>query len=122
MWAKLDDGLLDHPKILAAAEQLGGNSQAIVVGVYVMGLLWSARHLTDGHLPTSFVRAFAKTSNPLSIADALVKVGLWEADSGKGFRIHDYAEYNPKASHIKAKRRKERLRKQAERHGKDDAN
>lgn len=118
MWARLDDELIDHSKIFVAGEALGKNGPAIALGFYALGLMWSNRHLTDGFLPLAVVRSFRHVDRPTSVADALVKAGLWEKNGGSGYVIHDYSDHNPKASNVKAKRRRERLRKQSEREAK----
>lgn len=115
MWARLDDELIDHRKVFAAGEVIGRNGPAIALGFYAVGLMWCNKHLTDGHLPLSIVKSFRHVSNPVSVADALVNAGLWDRN-GNGFVIHDYTDFgNPTAAKIKAKRRKDRLRKRAER-------
>jgi hypothetical protein len=118
MWARLDDELIDHAKLFAAGHRIGKNGPATALGFYAVGLMWCAKHLTDGFIPMQVVKSFRHVSHPLSIADALVKAGLWEANGGEGFQIHDFSDYNPKASAIKAKRRRDRLRKHAEREAK----
>lgn len=119
MWARLDDELIDHAKLFVAGEALGKNGPAIVLGLYAVGLMWSNKHLTDGFLPIAVVKSFRHVDRPTSVADALVKAGLWEKNGGSGYQIHDFWDHNPKASKVKAKRRKDRERKQAERDAKD---
>jgi len=114
MWSKLDDALIDHRKIYAAGRVIGKNGPVIALGFYTLGLLWSNKHLTDGFLPEDVILQFGHAENPRSIADALVKAELLEKCPG-GFQIHDFDEYNPIAKTIKTKRRRDRLRKQAER-------
>jgi hypothetical protein len=115
MWTRLDDELIDHMKIFNAGAKLGRNGPAIALGFYAIGLMWSNRHLTDGFLPYEVVRSFRHVSNPASVADALTTAGLWEKN-GNGFQIHDFADFgNPTAASIKAKRRRDRLRKAHER-------
>jgi hypothetical protein len=115
MWARLDDELLDHPKVWAAGEVLGKGGAVIALGIYVIGLMWANKYLTDGHLPMAVVKNFRQWPDPLSVADALVKAGLWEKN-GNGFVIHDYAAFgNPMSADVKAKRRKDRQRKAMER-------
>jgi hypothetical protein len=121
MWARLDDELLDHEKISTAGEVIGGrNGSVIALGFYAQCLMWANRHLSDGHLPSSVVKGFRHGSNPLSIADALVKAGLLEKN-GNGFVIHDFTEFNPSAAKVKAKRRKDKQRKKAERDAREAA-
>jgi hypothetical protein len=114
MWTKLDDELIDHHKVFAAGKRLGTNGPAVALGLYAVSLMWTNKHLTDGFLPTSTLEGFRHVDKPLAVADALVTAGLLEKVEG-GFKIHDFAEYNPSARAIKAKRKEDRLRKQHER-------
>ena len=114
MWARLDDELIDHGKIFVAGEVIGKNGAAIALGFYAVGLMWCNKHLTDGFLPTAVVKSFRHVERPLAIADALAKAGLWDKN-GEGFVIRDFGDHNPVAAEIKAKRRRDRLRKQRER-------
>src|SRR5262245_17119724 len=116
MWSRLDDGLLDHPKISSAARALGSKDGRVkVIGFYVMGLLYANRHLTDGFVSDDVIDGFsAYASNPAAIADALARAGLFEKQDG-GYHIHDYREYNQSAAEIKRKRREDRDRKRESR-------
>jgi hypothetical protein len=118
MWSRLDDGLLDHPKLFTAGAALGTNGPATALGFYCVGLIWANKHLTDGFLPIDVVKSFRHVKHPTSVADALVKAGLWEKNGGSGYQIHDYDDYNPRASAVKAKRREDRRRKQEARDAK----
>lgn len=99
-WAKLDDGLTFHEKIVEA-----GNA---ATGVWVRGLAWSAYHLTDGFVPTKIARLVAGESR--GALKALVGSRLWVECPG-GYRIHDYLKYNPSKAEVLEKREKDRLRK-----------
>jgi hypothetical protein len=111
MWARLDDALIDHQKVFIAGEAIGKNGPAVAIGFYAIALMWSNKQLSDGFLPDSVIRSFTRyADNPRSVADALVKAELFDKVDG-GFRIHDYADYNPSAANIKKKRREDRLRK-----------
>lgn len=109
-WVKVDVGLPDHQKLTQAALVLGRDGWARALGVYVAGLCWSGRNTSDGFLPRHTVDGFRQVTNPLSVAGALVKVGLWE-DAPNGFQIHDYADYQIDAATVKEKRQKDRDRK-----------
>jgi len=111
MWARLDDELIDHRKVFVAGELLGKNGPAIAIGFYAVGLMWSNKHLTDGHLPSSVVRSFHHVDRPGSVAEALVKAGLWEKN-GSGYQIHDYHDFNLTAADIKSNRAWDRRRKE----------
>lgn len=114
MWCRLDDDLLDHHKIFAAGELIGKNGGAVALGFYTAGLLWSCKHLTDGELPIAVVKSFRHADNPLSVADALVKSGLWEKNGTSSYWVHDYKDFNPSAAEVKRKRKADRLRKREE--------
>jgi hypothetical protein len=115
MWARLDDELIDHRKIFLAGDRLGKNGPAIALGFYAVGLMWSNKHLSDGVLPLAIVKKFPHVADPLEVARALVTAGLWERN-GTGWKIHDFAEFgNPSSAAIKAKRSRDRQRKQRER-------
>lgn len=103
-WVRVDDGFTDHPKVMAAGPAASW--------LYVCGLTYSARLLTDGFIPASQVRKLADLENAGALADTLVRVGLWQRCDG-GFRIHDYHDYNPTAEKVKADRAAaaERMRK-----------
>ena len=114
MWARLDDELIDHQKVWAAGKRLGANGPAIALGLYAVSLMWTNKHLTDGFLPIATIEGFRHVQHPRVVADALAHAGLFTKVKG-GFEIHDFAEYNPTGSAIKAKRKKDRIRKQHER-------
>lgn len=111
MWAKLDDGFMDHRKVFKAGDAIGKNGPAIVIGFYAVGLMWTNKHLTDGFLPVEVVRRFHHVGSPTSVAGALVKAGLWDATDG-GYRIHDYEKYNQSAADVLAGREWDVRRKQ----------
>jgi len=113
MWAKLDDALLDHRKLIEAGRALGKDGRAKALGLYSGGLLYSQKHLTDGVLTREVVEAVFGgdfLAKPIEGARAMVKAGLWEAVEG-GFRVHDYHDHNPQAADVLEKRRRDRERK-----------
>jgi hypothetical protein len=110
MWAKLDDGLLDHWKVLEAARAFGKNGRAIALGFYASGLLYTQKHLTDGFLSVAMIEEMRVVDRPKDAAEIMVRVGFWEAVDG-GYRIHDFHDHNPSASDIIDKRRKDNARK-----------
>jgi hypothetical protein len=94
-WVKLDDSFPDHPKVLKAGDQ--------AAWMFVCGLLYSARALTDGFIPIDAVRRLTHLKNPMRFAQKLVEVRLWELAEG-GFTIHDYAKYQRSRQQIEAER------------------
>ena len=116
MWTRLDDALLDHQKLYVAGDLVGKNGPAIVLGFYAVGLMWTNKHLTNGHLPQVVVKRFQHVEHPLVIADALVQAGLWDR-TDDGYQIHDFNDFNPTAAAVKDKRERDRLRKESGRNG-----
>jgi hypothetical protein len=119
MWARLDDELIDHIKVFEAGERLGKNGPAIALGFYAVALMWSNKHLTDGFLPLTTIKKFTHVEDPLTVADALTRAGLFDRINGtgreNGYRIHDFGDYNPSAAAIRKKRKADRLRKAEDR-------
>jgi hypothetical protein len=129
-WVRLEDDFYDNGKF-ASAGPLG-------TALWVVGLAWSNRNLTDGVIPESVARRLVdwkgthwrawegelvgSCEEPANtdVAEHLVAIGLWEYHDG-GYLIHDYHDYQPKAATVKAARDKnaERMRKWRESHGKD---
>ena len=94
-WAKLDDGFADHPKVIEAGP--------LASWLFVCGLTYCARQLTDGFIPAGQMRKLADVDNAKELAQTLVSVGLWEECDG-GYMIHDYLEYNPSRERVLATR------------------
>jgi hypothetical protein len=95
MWTKLDDNFPDHEKVMEAGP--------LASWLYVCGLCYSNRLLTDGFIPAGQLRKLADVKNAPTLASTLVHVGLWEQVEG-GYKIHDYHSYNMTAEEAKAKR------------------
>jgi hypothetical protein len=120
VWVKLDDGIADHPKFFDAGRHLGRHGIARAFAVYVAGLAYANKHLTDGFLSESVVKSFKIDRKPCEIASVLsfADVGLWEPVTG-GWRIHDYHHHNPKSQDVKDKREADAERKRLERAAKN---
>ena len=110
-WLRIDDGFIDHPKVLEGGERLGRFGVGRVIGQFLEGLAYASNKLTDGFLAVSAVKRFKVDPKPLQVAEVMVGVGLWHAVEG-GYRIHDYHHYNPTAASVREKRTKDRTRKQ----------
>lgn len=102
-WFKVDDGFHCHPKVLRAGNE--------AVGLYVRCGSYAAQQLTDGFIPEHIALLYGGDS----LADALVRVGLWRRARG-GWRMPDYLDYNPSKKQVLAEREKtrERVRKHRE--------
>ena len=93
-WVRLDDGFADHPKVVAAGH--------LALVVHVRALCYAARHRTDGAIPTAAAPVLCVGLGPsATLIRALVENGLWDADD-RGWRIHDYLEYNPSRADLEA--------------------
>ncbi len=113
MWAKLDDGLFNHPKILHAAGVIKGRHAAgVALGAFAAGVLYASDKLTDGFIPQHMVDTWAY--GDATVVKALVEAGLWEVCPG-GFWIHDWLDWNPSAEEVKAKRKADADRKKSRR-------
>lgn len=107
-WVRLADDFADHPKVIAAGPLAGW--------LWVCGLAWANRYLTDGFLPLGAIRRLADVDDAPRLAARLVDIGLWERVDD-GYRIHDYAEYQPSAEAVREEREanRERMRSWRER-------
>lgn len=108
MWVKLDDGLLDHPKILRAGASSKREGRATAIGIFAVGLLYTNRHLTDGFLPLAAIGSLF--DKPVAAVALMTDAGLWRKVEG-GYQIHDYADHNPRAADVLEHRQAERDRK-----------
>src|SRR5215831_1543829 len=115
MSVRLDHKMTAHPKIIAAAATLGGQTAlARVIALVVDGLCYSDAFLTDGYIPRGVVAQSKVTPQPLVVAHALTTAKLWHRVNG-GFRIHDYGDYNKSADEVKETQRKWREKKRRQR-------
>lgn len=113
MWFRVDDLFLGHTKVIDAANALGGpNALGRIAAVWLEGGLYAARHLTDGFIPRRVVERFLTDDAPLDVAAALVRGRIWVPE-GDGFRVHDWTDFQPSGSDVKAKRARDRDRKRA---------
>jgi hypothetical protein len=109
MWAKLDDGLLDHPKIEVAGVAFGGSyGRLIALGLYTTSIIYANKHLTDGFLSSATVQRLAGRK----AAGIMVAAKLWDVVEG-GYRIHDFHDHNPKAEDVRVTREEVRQAKSA---------
>jgi hypothetical protein len=115
MWAKLDDSLLDHIKLLRAADYIGKNGEALALAAFAGGLLYSARYLTDGFIPLRVVaKGGAFSDQPFKVAEGLVSATLWHKAEG-GYQVHDYHDHNPDPEDVKERKKRDAQRKREER-------
>lgn len=131
-WVRIDDHFDEHPKI-ASVGPLG-------LALFVSGLAYCNRHLTDGFIPESVVdrlltvRVFRPGEEKVSfmcighyyggndpeiaayeasaaiVSRWLVEAGLWESVDG-GYQVHDFLDYQPSKSEVMSEREGWRERK-----------
>lgn len=94
-WIRLDDQIALHPKFVTAGP--------IASWLWVCGLSYCARYLTDGFIPTAMLQRIGSVSVPAKYAEMLVTVGLWDEADG-GYRIHDYHNYQPAKEEVERRR------------------
>lgn len=101
-YVKVHDGLPDHPKIIEAGGEAGW--------LYICGLAYASRQLTDGVIPKRLVPRLTDGSKPEASASALLRVGLWHEGTHDcprcpkagpdGYVIHDYLDHQRSASEV----------------------
>lgn len=110
-WVKLTDDWYDDADI-AAVGPLG-------LAMWVTGLTWCARNLTDGHIPRRQARrlidlqGIAVDGEPAladDVASQLVEVGLW-SQTNTGYLVRNYHRYQPTRQKVLTDRAKDRKRK-----------
>ena len=107
-WIKVDNQLPDNPKIVSVGP--------IAAWLYVCGLCYCDRLLTDGFIPVEKLEQLvphtqdrAIHESPLRLADLLCDVGLWKPATRRGvtgFRVHDYLKYQSSKEEIVTARTK----------------
>lgn len=106
-WVKVDDNLPDHPKLAI----LGGYT-TLGLSMYVAGLCYCNRYLTDGAIPKpaaarlldfGTIEVDGEPVDGAYLASLMVAAGLWDEDENE-YRVHDYAEYQPSREKVLADR------------------
>lgn len=111
-WAKVDDGLHDHPKVdaMLEADELRG---AAALGLWVAALSFSADQLTDGEITRRAVQRLLPERG-VSLAALLVEHALWEVTEA-GWRIRGFLDCNPAGEDVRRRRQADAERKAADR-------
>lgn len=101
-WAKLDDDFHDHPKLIAAG--------VIATGIQARAISYCADLLTDGHISEGALPGLLTGLNGTPPPEGpdwptyMVATGLWDR-TARGYRVHDYLDYNPTKKEIESRRR-----------------
>ena len=94
-WLRLDDNAVDHPKIVGLSDR--------AFRAWVRGSSYCCRLLTDGTIPAGVAASLADKKTRTELLDA----GLWKGARDKGdIEVHDFLDFNRKASDVKEERRR----------------
>ncbi len=109
-WVRIQENALDHPKLLGLVDCRRP------FDLWVWGLSYTQKHLTDGALPAAALPRGADKA-----AAALVARGLWSTTDA-GYQVHDYLQWNDSRAKVEARRAKnaQRLADWRAKHGKDN--
>jgi hypothetical protein len=92
-WVKIDDQFQDHPSMVGLSMQ--------AIGLWVCGLAYCARYLTDGVIPKKALYRVCPQPDAESIVAELVEAGRWE-DRADHWRANGYLDYNPSRARVEA--------------------
>ncbi len=94
-WLKLDDRFDEHPKFVGLSDK--------ALALWLKGLAYCSRHLTDGHIPKAVLRRLDGTPKA---AKELVAAGLWEewADYPDEYLVHNYLVHQRSRQTVEAQR------------------
>lgn len=109
-WVKLTDDWYDDPLVVAAGDDGGW--------LWVVGLSWCARNLTDGVIPSRQVSRLVTLDDPPTVAAHLVELGLWTTHPD-GFEVANYHRYQPTRESVLAQREADAKRKRRSRESTD---
>jgi len=99
-WVRIDEHFDEHPKI----ESVG----PLATAVYIAGLCYSNRQLTNGFIPRRKALRLVDVSDysdPETEIKKLCATGLWVVEAD-GYRIHDYHDYQPSKQQVIEQRAK----------------
>lgn len=90
----MDDNFADHPKIDGLSDG--------AFRLHVSGMLYAAKHMTDGKVPVERVERLMRRYKRTYLAE-LLESGVWRpADAG--YTIHDFLDWNRSKAQIEADR------------------
>jgi hypothetical protein len=119
-WVKLDDGFAEHVKM----SRLSNDALAL----WVVGLAYCNRNLTDGFIPSQVGLGQLRycNGNTVPAIRELEDTGCWIETDG-GWQVHDFHDYQPTkesvlAERAAAKERKRKSRARARGESQRDAN
>lgn len=102
-WARIDDGANSDAKLLALSDS--------AYRLWVAGLIFCQRNLTDGFIPTHAIETFGvRARNKAALVEELTrsvlgKRPLWQEVPG-GWRFNDFFDWNESRDHVLKQRAK----------------
>ncbi len=109
-WVRLDENAMDHPKFISLS--------ANAFRLWVEGLSYCQKHLTDGLIPRAALRGlrYYSVASAKLLTTVLVpgKGPLW-IESPAGIEVHDYLEHNESRDIVLGKRNAAKERMQTRR-------
>lgn len=103
-WVKIDDLMLEHPKILRLSSD--------AFRVHIAAICYSSRNLTDGHILDAALPGLSATNG---ITKELERAKVWNRERGRGWVVHDYLVYNRSRAQVLAEREDARARRKKSR-------
>lgn len=108
-WFQVDDGLSAHPKVTRIKR---GVTRERAMGLWLLAGSWSAKYLTEGHIPPEQILDLGCTKQA---AQWLVENGLWHSEghgcaacppprSCGGYVFHEWTQANQSKDAVLAKR------------------
>lgn len=108
-WVRFDDRFPTHRKVRRLSDS--------AFRLHVSAIHWCSEHLTDGHIPDAELELVSDSRSPRRAVAELERAGLWHAVED-GWEIHDFLEYQPSASKVRAEREAKKERQERWREGK----
>lgn len=104
-WFKLDDRVLEHPRMLGLSDG--------AFRLWVAGLAYCSRHLTDGRIPAKALTTLSVSLDRPGKVDGyveeLVEAGLWiEAARPAGWEVDGYLAHQQSRAQVEAARERGR--------------
>ena len=96
-WFKVDDGFFSSRKVLMIPRSM----RAKCLGIWVQAGTWSAKELTDGHVPGYVLDELGGIPEE---RHELIRVGLWLSDGETGIYFHDWLDFQPSREETLGKR------------------
>jgi hypothetical protein len=92
-WARFDDDVLDHPKLLMVSD--------LAAHLWFKAIVWSRKQKTNGVVPRHVIATLLRVKKTDALAKELVdaippgkSAGLFESIDG-GWKIHDFDHFGP---------------------------